>query len=104
MTQVAYTVIATLPDEATADEYIRWLVGGHIQAVVEAGAQSGVAVRIEDPPAPIRVEARYLFVNQAALDRYIQDSAPALRADGLRRFPPERGILFERRSGRVLGP
>lgn len=102
--QVAYTVTATLPDEPTADEFIGWLRDGHVADVVRAGALSGHVVRIDDPPAPIRVEARYVFSDRDALDRYISDHAPRLRADGLARFPPERGITFERRVGRIITP
>lgn len=96
MPRIAYTVCATLPDEGTAREYLDWLLSGHVQGVVEAGALSGSAARIVDPASPIRVEARYLFANMAAYEAYLHGHAPALRAEGLARFPATRGILFER--------
>lgn len=102
MTRIAYTVRATIPDEATAVEYTRWLVDGHVLAVVKAGAVSAEIVRITDPPSPIRVEARYVFSDQAALDRYLRESAPTLRAEGLAKFPPSRGIALERTVGRMV--
>lgn len=102
MSAIAYSVTATLPDEATAHEYIEWLEDGHIDRVIEGGAHSGMIVRMVDPATPIRVETRYIFSNQARFDEYLRTAAPALRADGLKRFPPSRGITFERRVGVVL--
>lgn len=96
MPLIAYTVSAILPDEPTAREYLDWLLSGHVQAVVHAGASSGVAARIVDPSAPIRVEARYVFANMPAYAAYLLEHAPGLRAEGLARFPPSRGIRFER--------
>lgn len=96
MPRVAYTVCATIPDEGTAQEYLDWLLSGHVQAVVKAGAISGSAARIVDPASPIRVEARYFFANMAAYESYLLEHAPALRAQGLARFPASRGIRFER--------
>lgn len=102
MDRTAYTVIATLPDEQTAREYAEWLLHDHAARVVAAGAGHAVIIRITDPARPIRVEARYTFPSRAALARYLEESAPGLRADGLRRFGPERGIAFERSVGTIL--
>lgn len=99
---IAYSVIATLPDRATADEYVTWLRDGHIQQVIAGGALRGDIVRITDPATPAQIESRYVFANRQAFDRYTQTTAPALRADGLRRFPPERGVTFQRRLGEVV--
>jgi len=99
MGAIAYTVVATLPDQQTASEYIAWLLDGHIAAVVRGGAQSGEVVRLLEPPKPIQVEARYRFASREAFDRYVSEEAPKLRAEGLSKFPPERGIRFERRLG-----
>jgi hypothetical protein len=102
MPRTAYTVIATLPDPQTADEYVRWLTGGHIAAVLRGGAESGMVVRIEEPAAPLQVESRYVFPSREGYDRYIREVAPDLRADGLRKFGPERGIRMERRLGTIV--
>lgn len=99
---IAYSVIATLPDQATADEYVSWLEDGHIAAVIAGGAHSGVIVRITDPSVPIQIETRYTFTTRQAFDRYTQSFAPSLRANGLRRFSPDRGITFQRRIGDVI--
>ncbi|MBX3358786.1 MAG: DUF4286 family protein [Phycisphaeraceae bacterium] len=111
MTPVAYTVLATLPDPATAEEFIAWLRDGHVDAVIAGGAHSAMIVRLDDvdPPdaaaAPgksaVQVEIRYIFTTRQALDRYLVHTAPGLRADGLARFGPERGVRFERRTGTI---
>ena len=100
--QLAYSVIATLPNEATLDEYVAWLRDGHIEAVVRGGASAGWVIRHDPLPGmPLRVEARYLFPSRAAFERYVAESAPALRAEGLARFPASRGVTFERVVGMV---
>ena len=104
MTAITYTVIATLPDAPAASEYIRWLTSGHIQSVVEGGAATAAVVRIEQPAVPIQVESRYLFPDRAAFETYLRDTAPGLRAEGLQKFPPERGVSFERRIGAIVCP
>lgn len=100
---ITYTVTASLPDEALAAEYARWLTDGHIQTVLKAGALSAMVVRLREPAAPIRVESRYVFPSRTALDRYLRETSPGLRTEGLRRFPPERGVAFERTIGEVVG-
>lgn len=101
MTAIGYTITATLPDQRTAAEYLAWL-NGHVDQVVAHGAESASIVRIVEPDAPIQVEARYTFADRAAFDRYLAAGAPALRAEGLARFPPARGIRFDRRVGEVV--
>jgi hypothetical protein len=101
MPGLLYTVIATLPDETTRSEYIAWLREGHIDAVLQGGADSGMIVRIEQPATPLQVETRYVFSTRALFERYLREHAPRLRADGLARFGPDRGITFERRVGEI---
>jgi hypothetical protein len=103
MPRIAYSVVATLPDAGVADEYIRWLTGGHVQQVVSGGAESGLVLRLLEPADAIRVETRYLFPSREAYDRYIRDFAPPLREEGLRLFGPDRGVRMERRLAEVLG-
>ncbi len=93
-------VQATLPDEATAREYVAWLEDGHVDQVVGHGAHSAMIVRLEgDPP---RVETHYVFGTREMYEQYVSKHAAALRADGLKRFPPERGVKFERRLGEIV--
>ncbi|MEZ6319076.1 MAG: hypothetical protein R3B49_10050 [Phycisphaerales bacterium] len=103
MEAIAYTVRATVPSAGVAEEYVGWLVGGHVAAVVRGGAESGEVVRVSDPAEPIVVEVRYRFPDRGAFDRYEREHAPALRAEGRARFGPERGIVFERTIGTILG-
>lgn len=103
MTAIAYTVRATLPDDAAADRYISWLEDGHIDAVIKGGAHSAMIVRLdrEGPGDRPRVEVRYIFSTRAAFEGYVREHAPALRADGLKHFGPESGVAFERSTGEV---
>lgn len=99
---ILYSVIATLPDEATRAEYIAWLEDGHVDQVVKGGAHSAMIVRVVDPPSPLRVETRYVFATRDLFDRYVRQTAPKLREEGLRRFPAQRGVGFERRIGEIV--
>jgi len=108
MEQVVYVVRAEHPLEASASEYVAWLVGdprsgecGHAGEVVAAGALRAEVLVVED--APRTVECRYTFANLSAFRRYESDHAPRLRADGLRRFGPESGVRFGRSVLRVVG-
>lgn len=105
MQRIAYTVRATCPSAALAAEYIAWLEDGHLDAVIAGGAHSAMIVRL-DPAVPVQshihVETRYVFATRELFDRYVANSAPALRAEGLRRFPAERGITFDRTVGVIL--
>jgi hypothetical protein len=104
MKRIAYTVTATLPDEATAREYIAWLEGGHIDQVIEGGAHSAIIVRMDHDNAGDlpRIEVRYIFSTREVFDRYVREHAPRLRADGLKRFGPERRINFARSVGEIV--
>lgn len=98
---VYYAVIATLPDQAVADEYVAWLKDGHVDQVIKGGAHSAMIVRLDpDDADPARqVMTQYVFATRELFDLYVQKHAPALRADGLERFPPERGVTFRRLTG-----
>ena len=97
--QVWYCVTAQFTDAAVRDEYLAWLGGGHMAAVVQGGALSARAVVLEGPD--LRVATQYFFEDSEAFDRYVRDYAPALRADGAARFPAHRGVTFERLLGTV---
>lgn len=102
MGSIAYTVTATLPNEASRTAYIEWLENGHVDAVLEAGADAAMIVSVDEPAQPIRVQTRYVFATRETLEHYLAHHAPALRADGLRRFGPETGVTFSREIGRVI--
>ena len=46
-----------------------------------------------------RVMAQYTFHDRAAYERYVRETAPALRAEGIAGFPTAR---FERMVGEVV--
>jgi hypothetical protein len=95
----AYTVSCTFDDPAVADEWITWLRNEHLAAVLAAGAWDAEVVRMDGKP--LRCEVRYHFESREAFARYERDHAPALRAEGLKRFPAERGLQYQRTTGVV---
>jgi len=97
---IVYTVTATLPDAATADEYQGWLGAGHIQAVVAGCAKEACVSRLVDPRTTIEVEARYLFPNRDVFDQYVAKVAPALRGEGIAKFGER--VRFTRRVAEVI--
>lgn len=99
---LAYSVIATFPDQSLAAEYVAWLKGGHVQQVVAGGAVSAEVIHLEEPPTPIQIESRYIFAGRAEFDRYLRDHAPRLRTEGLARFGAGRGVTFQRRVGKIV--
>jgi hypothetical protein len=102
MGPIAYTVIASLPTASQATEYVRWLQDGHLQRVLESGAIWAGIVRVEQPASPLQVESRYVFPDRPAFEKYLLETAPGLRAEGLERFPPSSSVSFERRVGTVV--
>jgi hypothetical protein len=99
---LAYTVVVTFADEPTRTEFIAWLKDGHIAAVIRGGATSGEIVRVTDPGSPPQVEVRYAFPTRETFERYVSTTAPALREEGLKRFPSSRGVTFQRRLGELV--
>lgn len=100
VTRVAYIVTASLPEQATLDRYVAWLHPSHTALVQQAGATKAEVIVLSDPP--LHVQARYEFTDQPALDRYLRDHAPRLRAEGLAAFPLSSGITFRREIGTIL--
>lgn len=98
---LSYIVTAHLPNEAVRDEYVDWLLNGHIQAVVAGGATAAEVIQLDGPGN--RVQSRYQFPDASAFSRYLEQSAPALRADGLKRFGGVAGVEFFRETGTIAG-
>lgn len=102
MDLIAYTVSARCPNPEVAQRFISWLRDSHIRDVRRAGALSGQVILLDQPPGePPIVEVRYLFPHRAALDGYLADHAPPLRAEGLKWFGPDSGVTFSRSIGGV---
>ena len=94
-----YVVTATFADPAVAERWLAWMRDGHLQDVLDAGAQSGEAIRLDGEP--LTLEAHFRFADRAAFEAYERDGAPRLRAEGLELFPPEAGVTYRRRTGEV---
>lgn len=97
---VRYTVRCTFPDADLRDTWLDWLLAGHAQALLAAGA-TGVEVDADDDD-PLTVAVRYRFPHRAALDRYLEEDAPRLRQEGLERFPASLGLRYSRQIGPVV--
>jgi hypothetical protein len=96
---LVYTVAVTFPDVATADAWRAWLRNGHVADVMAGGAVAAEVVRVD---GGLRYEVRYRFPSREAFERYERDHAPRLRAEGRSKFPPERGIAYERATAELL--
>jgi dipeptidase E len=101
LAEVAYTVTASFRDAATAQEWLRWLRGGHIAEVLAGGATLAEIVAVDGDE--LAYEIRYRFSSAEAFARYEREHAPRLRAEGLRLFPPERGVTYRRSTGFFSG-
>ncbi len=101
MAEIAYTVSARCDSDATARQFVSWLVGGHIEGVIRGGATAAAVVMLNPGPEAQTVEVRYRFADRASFERYERESAPALRAEGLERFGEGSGIAFSRSVGEV---
>ncbi len=103
MPTLLYTVRATCPTLHVRGRFLSWLTPNHVAEVMKGGAS---AVRIvlpdrEGDAAPAVVETQYVFPSRKALETYLRDHAPALRADGLKHFPPESGVTFSRQIAEI---
>ena len=106
MPELAYTVYTTFTDGRLADDWLRWLRGGHIAEVINGGATDAEIVELDAasdaPPGTRAFEVRYHFPSRAHFARYEADRAPRLRAEGLKLFPLERGVSYRRAVGIAL--
>jgi hypothetical protein len=103
MPAILYTVRTICPNLQIRGRYLAWLSPNHVVELMKCGA---TAVRIVLPdrasdPAPAVVETQYTFPSRKAFDDYVRDHAPALRADGLKHFPPDSGITYERQVAEI---
>ena len=94
-----YTVKASFLDEQIANEWVEWLRNGHCSEVLDGGATKAEVVALDG--TPISFEVRYDFPDRATFERYEETHAPRLRAEGLERFPVDRGVEYTRSTGTV---
>jgi len=103
MPRILYTVRASFNDVQQRGRYLSWLAPDHVEAVKAGGADS-VRIVLHEPETPggrPSLETQYTFPSRAVFDAYVRNHAPALRADGLKHFPPDSGVTFERRTGEL---
>jgi hypothetical protein len=102
---IAYTVHAEFDDEATLRRWVEWLGAGHLAELCASGALDAEAIMldpvVQDGRPVYRGEARYHFASREAFGLYEREHAPRLRAEGLRRFPIEKGVRYRRTVGEV---
>lgn len=93
---ILYVVRCTFDrgSEEVAQRWLAWLRDSHLAEVLAAGAQSAEVFRIQDSFE--QYEIHYRFASRPEFDRYEQFEAPRLRADGLKRFPLELGLHYDR--------
>jgi hypothetical protein len=101
---IEYAVRSIFPDQSLVQDYLDWLVEGHIQDVLDGGALSGYAALETEPDDAIVVISRYLFASRDSYDRYVTETAPKLREEGLSKFGPHTGIAMKRSLGTVFPP
>ena len=103
MPTILYTVRTTCPNVQVRSRFLAWLSPNHVAQVMAGGATSARIVlpdRANDT-VPAVVETQYVFPSRKVFDAYVRDHAPALRADGLKHFPPESGITYERQVAEI---
>jgi hypothetical protein len=74
-------------DAVLADAYRTWL-DAHVREIVALPGFAGAAVFAEDATTTGRAGfcIHYRLVDRAALDRYLMEHAPRMRAEGTARF------------------
>lgn len=98
---ICYTVRCEFTgDAAVASEWVAWLRDEHLRDVLNAGAMNATLVRMH-AANPV-YEVRYVFPSREAFETYDRDRAPALRDEGLSRFPLDRGLRYQRTVGDVV--
>ncbi|HEX7631673.1 MAG TPA: DUF4286 family protein [Lacunisphaera sp.] len=105
MPAILYTVRAACKDVQQRGRYLAWLSPNHILEVMKGGA-TGARIVLpvpDDRSGQTRavVETQYTFPSRKAFDDYVRLHAPALRADGLKHFPPDSGITYERQVAEI---
>lgn len=103
---IAYTVVAEFDDAQVLREWLEWLKNGHLADVCASGATDAEALDLGGVSQGGRMvhrgEARYHFATQEDFSAYERHHAPRLRAEGLRRFPEQRGVRYRRSVGQVV--
>ena len=82
---IVYEVRASVEDAVAAD-YREWL-GPHVAEILAIPGFTRAELLVEDgEPGRTVFSVRYHLADRAALEAYLRDHAPRLRADGIARF------------------
>ena len=87
-------------DPEVARRWLCWLTETHIADVMQAGASGAEIVQMGEQSGAW--EIRYRFADREAFQRYLEQHADDLRADGASRFPVESGLHYSRTHGQVV--
>eukprot|EP01135_Chromosphaera_perkinsii_P002724 Nk52_evm92s226 gene=Nk52_evmTU92s226 len=95
----SYIVCCELPSTEIAEDWVEWLRGGHMQDMIEiGGAETGELIRVGE----LSYQARYVFPSEASFKHYMEEIAPKLRGEGVKKFPASMGLKYSRMEGPVL--
>lgn len=95
---VIYTVSCEFTDSSVANEWVKWMREKHLRDVLNAGALRATLMRHHEH----KYETHYRFATRAAYEKYLVEHAVRLREEGLRAFPLERGLKYERHVAEVV--
>ena len=98
---ILYEVHAHITNKEIEREWISWMLETHIDDVVKAGASIGHLVKDDSTSGSYR--AIYWFSSRRAFEKYIEEKAPQLRAEGIRRFGDSNYIQYSRTTAELLG-
>lgn len=100
---VSYSVFIKITNQGRETDWLSWMKNKHLDDVKKGGAIKATLIRLDaDDTQDIAYEARYLFKNREEFSFYLKEHAPALRAEGLEKFPPEDGFSYSRSSGDII--
>ena len=94
-----YQVNAILKDQKALDQYLEWLVDGHVQAVCEWAISAEIVTLEQDENQAPKVMSIYWFNSPAEYTRYEHEGAPKLREEGIALAQELGGIEFSRSFG-----
>jgi len=75
---------------------------GHVQSVVEGGAESAEVNILESDDGSVIVESTYIFPSRDVLQAYFDGPAIPLREEGKRLFVDTAKVTFSRRIGEIV--
>ena len=96
-----YSVTAVIHDVSRVNDYLDWLLDGHVADVCQWASDAEVVhLSTGDDHVPSnRVMSVYWFNTQADFHRYEREGAPSLRRDGIEFTAAIGGVTFERDVG-----